>query len=201
MATNRLTQGVMTMCSSLKGFTFGPSQEVSRIEALSNDEVRLEFEAIIKGDSYSWHSINTLMQSQLDEGALEFTAIDGDVLFEWNNLCDEKRHWEQNGCCSITCDEFYRDCLINLKIMPTKAGFGVEGQQLVTSNMDDPNLSSTDLWVAPKHFDEYGSAENVGDDDDGSSWDFEDYVDDDSEDDYEEIESTGFEYEDDEYSD
>jgi hypothetical protein len=65
--------------------------------------------------------------------------------------------------------------------------------------MDDPDLS-TDLWVAPKHFDDYGSAENLGEDD-GSSWDFEDYVDDDSEDDYEEIESTSFEYEDDEYSD
>lgn len=68
------------------------------------------------------------MQNQLDEGALDFTAIDGDVIFEWNNLCDEKRHWEQNGFCSITCDEFYRDCLINLKIMPTKAGFGLEGK-------------------------------------------------------------------------
>lgn len=128
MATDRLTQGVMTTCSSLKGLTFGPGQEVRRIEALSDKEVQLEFEAIIKGHGYSWHSINALMQNQLDEGALDFTAIDGDVIFEWNNLCDEKRHWEQNGCCSITCDEFYRDCLINLKIMPTKAGFGVEGE-------------------------------------------------------------------------
>lgn len=128
MATDRLTQGVMTTSSSFRGFLFGLSQEVRRIEALSNEEVRLEFEAIIKGHGYSWHSINALMQNQLNEGALEFTGIDGDVIFEWNNLCDEKRHQEQNGCYLITCDEFYRDCLINLKIMPTKARFGLEGK-------------------------------------------------------------------------
>jgi len=66
------------------------------------------------------------MQAQVDEGVLEFTLQDGDVVFEWNSLCDEKREWERNGRLSVrNCAEFNRHCLINLKIIPSQ-GLGLE---------------------------------------------------------------------------
>jgi len=131
MATNRLTQGVMNSDSALREFTRWPKREVLRIEALPDQDVISELESIMDGRNYSWHSINEQMQAQLDKRALEFTAEDGDVLFEWNNLCHEKRNWEQEGRgrFSLSCAEFNRDCLINLKIIPTKAGLGFEGKQ------------------------------------------------------------------------
>jgi len=131
MATNRLTQGVMNSDSALREFTRWPKREVLRIEALPDQDVISELESIMDGRNYSWHSINEQMQAQLDKRALEFTAEDGDVLFEWNNLCYEKRNWEQEGRgrFSLSCAEFNRDCLINLKIIPTKGGLGFEGKQ------------------------------------------------------------------------
>lgn len=55
--------------------------------------------------------------------------------------------------------------------------------------------------MAPKHFEDYESSEIPGEDD-SSSWDLEDYIDDEDDeyedDDYEEFEST---YEDGEYTD
>jgi hypothetical protein len=50
------------------------------------------------------------------------TLTHGDVIFEWNNLCDDRKHWENNSCLSINCDDFNRDCLIDLKIIPFKGG-------------------------------------------------------------------------------
>ena len=85
----------MTNDSALTGFTLWPNEEVLRIEALSDQEVLSELERIVDGRNYIWHSINELMKTQLYKGALEFTFQDGDVIFEWNNLCDEKRNWEQ----------------------------------------------------------------------------------------------------------
>ncbi|KFZ13521.1 hypothetical protein V501_03677 [Pseudogymnoascus sp. VKM F-4519 (FW-2642)] len=128
------------------------------------------------------------MQDQLDNGALEFTAEDGDVLFEWNNLCDEKRNWEREGRFSLSCADFNRDCLINLKIIPTKAGLGFKGSQLVSANLDKPDLLTKNLWVAPEVLEDQGYRRLSTDDDSSSS---------DSE--YYEVEE-GDEY-DDEYSD
>ena len=118
----------MTNDSALTGFTLWPKEEVLRIEALSDQEVLSELEGIVDGRNYSWHSINELMKTQLYKGALEFTFQDGDVIFEWNNLCDEKRNWEQTRSLSSSSTEFNIDCLINLKILPAKAGFGSEGK-------------------------------------------------------------------------
>lgn len=129
MSIDRLTQGIMTNDSALTGFTLWPKEEVFRIEALLDQEVLSELEGILDGRNYSWHSINELMKTQLCKGALEFTFQDGDVIFEWNNLCDEKRNWEQKRSLSFSSTEFNRDCLINLKILPAKAGFGLEGKQ------------------------------------------------------------------------
>ncbi|PMD60266.1 uncharacterized protein K444DRAFT_482987, partial [Hyaloscypha bicolor E] len=105
-----------------------PKREVLRIKALSEQQVLSELQEIMEGRSYSWHSINELLQDQLHKEALEFTFIDGDILFEWNNLCNEKRKWERKGCLSDDCAEFNRDCLTNLKVLPFQAGLGLESK-------------------------------------------------------------------------
>lgn len=105
-----------------------PARQVLRIESLSEKDVLSELQSIMDGRSYSWHRINELMQARLDKGVLEFTLQDGDVVSEWNNLCDEKRDLERNGRLSVrNCAEFNSDCLINLKIIPSQAGLGLEG--------------------------------------------------------------------------
>ena len=78
-----------------------PMQEVLRIESLIDKEVLAELQDIMRGNNYSWYTINELLQVQRDNNALEFTLNDGDVIFEWNNLCDEKKQWEKHGCLSI----------------------------------------------------------------------------------------------------
>jgi hypothetical protein len=128
MTFNGISQGVPCRDDAVDDFSLWPEREVLRIEALSEQQVLSELQEIMEGRSYSWHSINQLLQDQLDKEALEVTFIDGDILFEWNNLCDEKRKWERKGCLSNDCAEFNRDCLINLKILPFQAGLGLESK-------------------------------------------------------------------------
>lgn len=52
----------------------------------------------------------------------------GNILYEWNVLCDEKIHWHLYRCPSFQSFEFNKTCLINLKIIPTQAGLGIEGE-------------------------------------------------------------------------
>jgi hypothetical protein len=137
-------------------------QTVLRIEALSDQQVSSELQRAMQGLSYSWHSINELLRSKFDQGGLQLIPNDGDILFEWINLCDEKREWERKGRLSNNCAEFKRDCLINLMILPFQAGLGLEGKsspecnwfnligldlELVTTNVDSLTLSAGDLWV------------------------------------------------------
>ncbi|TVY14768.1 hypothetical protein LARI1_G008253 [Lachnellula arida] len=142
-----IPQGLISRDSVLDDFALWPKTEVLRIEALSDKLVIAELQAIMEGCGYSWHKINQLLQAELDKEALEFTLEDGDIIFEWNNLCDQKRQWETKRSHSVQSTEFKRDCLINLKIIPFKAGLGIEGLNLVTTNTDKPNLSTKDLWV------------------------------------------------------
>jgi len=107
---------------------------VLRIEALSEQQVFSELQEVMEGRNYSWHSINELLKGLLDQGDLKFTVVDGDVLFEWNNLCDEKREWERKGRLSHSCAEFNRDCLVNLMILPFQAGLSLEGEFFIRSN-------------------------------------------------------------------
>lgn len=145
-------------------------QQVLLIEASSKQQILFELQSIMAGHNYSWHCINGLLQAQFDEGALEFSLVDGDVLFEWNNLCDEKRVWEKKGRLSINNSEYNMGCLINLKILPVHAGLGIEGRlaawshlecanrkglRLVNSNMDKPNTSTVELWAGPKDPESY----------------------------------------------
>jgi hypothetical protein len=179
-------------------------QTVLRIEALSEEEVFLELQGVMEGQDYSWHSINELLQGRLDQGDLEFTRVDGDVLFEWNILCNEKRRWERKGRLSQNCVEFNRDCLINLMILPFQGGLEGKfskrsccfnltspGLRLVTTNVDKPNLSTMDLWVAHEKWEIESfldeDSENTDDDDDESlSWVAEDSEDSDNDEDWEE---------------
>ncbi|OBT82273.1 hypothetical protein VE02_09776 [Pseudogymnoascus sp. 03VT05] len=190
----------MTNDSALIGFTLWPKKEVLRIEALSNQEVLSELEGIM--DSRS---------------ALEFTFQDGDVIFEWNILCNEKRNWEQKKALSSRSTEFNRDCLINLKILPAKAGFGYKGSRLVVANLDEPNLITKDLWVAPEEWEtrpfncflakpdnkSVGEDEDDNKDEDGDEDedDDEDEDNDEDEDDDEDEDEDDEEYEDQEESD
>ena len=131
MAAVRLSQGLISHDSALDDFALWPNREVLRIEALSDKQVLAELQAIMEGCAYSWHKINQLLQAELDKDALEFTLEDGDVIFEWNNLCDEKRQWERKRSHSVQSAEFNRDCLINLKIIPIQGGLGIEGKLLI----------------------------------------------------------------------
>ena len=130
-----------------------------------------EVQGILEGHNYSWHCINEFIQARYDEGSLEFTSINGDVLFKYNNLCNEKRVWEKTGRLSVNNAEFYMDCLINLKMLPVQGGLGMEGASaawsrlecvnkaelhIVTSNIDKPNVSTIDLWVGPKDPESFG---------------------------------------------
>jgi hypothetical protein len=129
MATVILSQGILNHDSSPGGIPW-ETQEVLRIEALLDTEVLAELQRILDGHDYSWHRISQLLQEQLDGGILEFTLDDGSVIFEWNNLCSEKQRWESKGRLSARCAEFYKDCLINLKILPFQGGLSIEGKNL-----------------------------------------------------------------------
>jgi hypothetical protein len=151
---------------------------------LSKQEVLCELQGIMEGRNYSWHYINDLLQARFEEGSLEFSLTDGDVLFEWNNLCHEKQLWEKRRRLSVDIAEFNMDCLINLKILPFQAGLGIEGNagfwfhqecadiivpRLVTSNMDKANVSTVDLWAGPKDLKSQVTSKLLVDDDTSAS--------------------------------
>ena len=124
-------QGLISHESPHGAIDLWPSGEVLRIEALRNEEVYAELRDIMEGRNYSWNRISQFLQEQLEIGALEFTLRDGDVVFEWNNLCDEKQKWERQQCLSVDSPDYNRDCLINLKLIPIQGGIGSQGNFLV----------------------------------------------------------------------
>ncbi len=128
MASEASSRSGLYCDDTLADISFWTKQEVLRIEALSERQVFLELEGVMEGRDYSWHTINELLQLEVDQGRLECTQINGDVIFEWNNLCKEKREWEKKGRLSHNCARFNEDCLINLKILPFQAGLDVEGK-------------------------------------------------------------------------
>lgn len=105
-----------------------PQKAISWIEALSEEQVLSKLQGVMEGLNYSWYTINDLLQNRLDQGQLEFTVVDGHVLFECNNLRDEKRVWERKGRLSHNCPEFNRDRLIKLMILPSQGGLGLESK-------------------------------------------------------------------------
>ena len=95
------TVGVVYHNDALHDLQLWAKQQVLRIEDLLKQQVLFKVQGIIEGHNYSWHCINEFIQARFDEGSLEFTLVDGDVLFEWNNLCDEKRLWEKTRRLSV----------------------------------------------------------------------------------------------------
>jgi hypothetical protein len=110
------------------GLSFWREKEINRLNALFDCQVLEELQRIMGGYDYSWHTINQALQEQLNDGTLEFTLEHGDIIFEWNNLCEERREWEKRGCFSVYSADFNRDCLFNLKIIPVRAGLGDKGK-------------------------------------------------------------------------
>jgi len=129
------TQDSANIGSAYDPIDLWPTNEVLRIEALSDDEVDTELRTIMGGQLYSWNKISLLLQEQLNDGVLDYTSEDGDVVFEWNSLCDERKHWERQQCFTVNSKEFKRDCLINLKLIPIQGGIGPQGKKI------RPNIS------------------------------------------------------------
>lgn len=159
--------------------TYDPSlwqtKEIERINASPDSDVLAELQRIMDGYDYSWHTINQALQDQLNEGTLEFTLEHGDVIFEWNNLCEERRGWLKRTCFSESDAAFHRDCLINLKILPVRAGLGKYPEtssvhrtncglapHLATITLDAPGLSDKALGVEPTWWEDLSSYEQLG---------------------------------------
>jgi hypothetical protein len=86
----------------------------------------------MQGHKYSWHTISQKLQAKLNSKALKIDHFEpGNILYEWNVLCDERLSWKRQGRPSFLNFNFNRACLINLKIIPTQAGLGIEGTNLL----------------------------------------------------------------------
>ena len=77
---------------------------------------------------------------------------------------DQTTKYGENGCLSIICKDFNRDCLINFRITPVKGGIGYQGKVYATrapgsgerlgsqcgsTNIDGANRLNRDLWIDP----------------------------------------------------
>lgn len=103
-------------------------QTVLRIEALSEAEVFQELKNIMDGKSFSWHKIDQIIRAKVDNGTLRYTGKDGEAPSEWTYLCQEKYHWDRKGRLSMNSPNFFKDCLINLSILPMEAGMSDAGK-------------------------------------------------------------------------
>ncbi|TVY90202.1 hypothetical protein LAWI1_G005248 [Lachnellula willkommii] len=127
--------------SSISNLTLWEKEQVARIVSLSDSQVMQELHAIMRGQDYSWSNISRRLQDQMNAGYLELDHFNpGNILYEWNVLCDEKITWQLHGCPSFKSFKFNRACLINLKIIPTQAGLGIKGRKFVTCNLDSNTL-------------------------------------------------------------
>ena len=115
--------------SWLGEFTLWEQQKIAKVQALSDDEVLRGLEDIMLGRNYSWHNIACRLQVRLNAGLLQLESFEpGNILYEWNVLCDEKIEWQRRGCPSFKSFKFNRASLTNLLIIPTQAGLGFEGK-------------------------------------------------------------------------
>jgi hypothetical protein len=114
--------------STIGNLTLWEKQEVDRIGKLSDRQVLRELKDIMRGRNYSWVSISRRLQDRLNKKLLDIEHFEpGNIPYEWNVLCDEKVFWTLRGRPSFKSFRFNRACLVNLKIIPTQAGFGPEG--------------------------------------------------------------------------
>jgi hypothetical protein len=100
----------------------------TRINSLSDRAVLEELRDIMAGRGYSWYGIARGLQRRYRKGLISLEHFDpGNVLYEWNVLCDEKISWERRKCPSFLSFRFNRACLFNLKMIPVAAGLGHKG--------------------------------------------------------------------------
>jgi hypothetical protein len=105
-----------------------------RISGLSDAEVYLELSSKMRGESFSWSIISQCLRAQFRSKKLRLEHFEpGNILYEWNVLCDEKLHWQRLERPSFMSFKFNRDCLVKLKIIPTQAGLGMNGIYASTS--------------------------------------------------------------------
>ncbi|TVY12782.1 hypothetical protein LARI1_G008556 [Lachnellula arida] len=118
-------------------YSFWERNEIRRIETLSNHQVWIELRDIMYGYDYSWYMIAQYLQTRLDAGVLKLDHFEsGNILYEWNVLCDEKITWKLFGRPSFSNYSFNKACLINLKTIPTQAGLGYQGIKFAIINLD-----------------------------------------------------------------
>jgi hypothetical protein len=110
-------------------YSIWEKQEVRRINALSNQQVMEELKETMRGRGYSWHRISQRLQKRRIYNDLQIEHFEpGNILYEWNVLCDERLSWLRHSRPSFRNVNFNRACLTNLKIIPTQAGLGIEGK-------------------------------------------------------------------------
>jgi hypothetical protein len=141
--------------SKLGNFTLWEKEEIKRIEALSDQAVLRELRKIISGQYYSWRRISQLLKLRFYRNLLYIEHFEsGNILYEWNVLCDEKTHWLRHGCPSFKNFRFNRDCLTKLKIIPSQAGLGIEGElmsnfkSIISFNYCQDVVSLDGTWMA-----------------------------------------------------
>jgi hypothetical protein len=115
--------------STIGDYSMWEKQEMGRIIELSDQQVMRELKEIMRGRDYSWHTISQRLQKRLRYNDLEIEHFEpGNILYEWNVLCDERLSWLRYSRPSFRNFKFNRACLTNLKIIPTQAGLGTEGK-------------------------------------------------------------------------
>ena len=128
-STSTSTTMYLQQKSTIGNYSMWEKQEMGRINSLSDKQVMRELKEIMHGRSYSWHTISQRLRKRFEYNGLEIEHFEsGNILYEWNVLCDVKLSWLRYGGPSFRNFKFNRACLTNLKIIPTQAGLGAEGK-------------------------------------------------------------------------
>ncbi|KAF7942996.1 hypothetical protein EAE96_010942 [Botrytis aclada] len=113
-------------------------REISRINLLSDQQVFDELKDAMTGRRYSWYTIAYGLQVRYRRRQLRLEHFEPEnLVYEWNVLCDERLDWKYRGHPSFLSAKFNRACLVNLKIIPIRAGFGSEAKQITENNIDE----------------------------------------------------------------
>ncbi|CZR55697.1 uncharacterized protein PAC_05585 [Phialocephala subalpina] len=117
--------------------TFWENYQKARIQQLSDHQVLCEIERIMNGRDYSWCTIAQRLRTKWRQQLLRLDHFEpGNVLYEWNVLCDEKVSWRRHCRPSFVSFKFNRDTLFKLRVIPSRAGLGIDGRKLATTNVD-----------------------------------------------------------------
>lgn len=109
--------------------TLWEKQQIEWVNSLSGEQVLRELSDIMFGHNYSWYTISQRLQTRFNNKMLYLEHFEpGNMLYEWNVLCDERVSWRRHNQPSFKSSKFDRACLINLKIIPSQAGLGLEGR-------------------------------------------------------------------------